>query len=791
MPKGRSIEQRAMGLQPQGRLGWGLSASPDLGARGPCQQHVVLRVKPRQADPDHWYGVKSCVEPQHSKVVARQIGVRRARKRGNGGGVAIMNPLPHPSLVWNRREMLQATGLGLLGLAMGELPGSSSAQAAEAAKAGGGIAPLNRFPRMVQEYYVNRVRRLEQTVRARRQEMANEADAQRYVMSVREKIQQCFGPWPEKTPLKARTTKTIERDTYTIENVIFESRPGFLVTGNLYIPKGRQGPMPGIVGTCGHSTNGKAAEAYQSFAQGLARQGYVVFIFDPIGQGERFQYTTDKLKSSVGAGVREHLLGGNQQFLVGEFFGSWRAWDGIRALDYLLTRKEVNPQIVGVTGNSGGGTMTTWLCGLEARWTMAAPACFVTSFRRNLENELPADTEQCPPRALALGLDHEDFIAAMAPRPVIILAKEKDFFDVRGTEEAYGRLQKLYDLLGYPNNIAMFTGPTYHGYSQENREEMYKFFNAMTQVSNAEKEPALVIEKDETLWCTPNGQVAELKSRTMMSFTKEMSEKLRKDRAPLNGNALRQALTNVLKVRRQSSYPDYHILRPQNGRKYPTKHAITYAVETEPGIQALVTRLSDEPLYSRPPKDKKRAVLYVSHHSADAELRDEGLIKEIMELEKDAAVYACDVRGIGDSQPDTCDTNSFLNPYGSDYFYAIHAIMLDDSYMAQKTWDLLRVIDWLRGTGHEGIHLVAKGWGTIPATFTAVMADEVNQVTFKHALTSFADIAETEDYKWPLSCMVPGVLKTFDLPDCYRMLSGKKLKMIEPWNGKGEVVPAA
>ncbi|MCD6048685.1 MAG: Alpha/beta hydrolase family protein [Verrucomicrobia bacterium] len=703
-----------------------------------------------------------------------------------------MNPSPNPdpSLLWNRRELLQATGLGLLGLAMGEVPGVSSALAAEAGKAPAApaLAPLNRFSRMVQEQYVGRVRRLDQSFRAKRMEMKNLEDAQRYVLSVRQKIQTCFGPWPEKTPLNARTTKTIERDAYTIENVIFESRPGFLVTANLYIPKGKQFPLPGIVGSCGHSTNGKAAEAYQSFAQGLARQGYVVLIFDPIGQGERFQYTNEQLKSPVGAGVQEHLLGGNQQFLVGEFFGSWRAWDGIRALDYLLTRKEVNPQIVGITGNSGGGTMTTWLCGLESRWTMAAPACFVTTFRRNLENELPADTEQCPPKALALGLDHEDFIAAMAPRPVILLAKERDFFDVRGTEEAYGRLQRLYDLLGYPNNIAMFTGPTYHGYSQENREEMYKFFNAMTQVSTAEKEPALEIEKDEALWCTPNGQVAELKSRTMFSFTKEISEKLRKERAPLDGNALRQALTNVLKVRRQSTYPDYRILRPLGNRKYPTKHAITYVVETEPGIQTLVTRLTDEPLYSRPPKDKKRAVLYISHHSADAELREEPLIKEIIGAEKDAAIYACDVRGIGESQPDTCGANSFLTPYGSDYFYAIHAIMLDDSYVAQKTWDILRTIDWLRGTGHEGVHLVAKGWGTIPATFAAIIADEVNQVTFKNALTSFADLAETEIYKWPLSCMVPGVLKSFDLPDCYRMLSGKKLKMIETWNGKGEVV---
>ena len=305
------------------------------------------------------------------------------------------------------------------------------------------VPALNRFPRMVQEYFVQQVRELEQQADRRRRALKTRADAEAYVQAVRHKIQQCFGPWPERTPLNPRITGRIERDTYFIENLIFESRPGFLVSANLYAPKGREFPLPGVIGTCGHSETGKGVDVYQSFAQGLARQGYVVLIYDPLGQGERLQYPNEKLESRIGVGVREHLYAGNQQFLVNEFIGAWRAWDGMRALDYLLTRPEVDPQQVGVTGNSGGGTMTTWLCGVERRWAMAAPSCFVTSFLRNLENELPADTEQCPPRALALGLDHSDFLAALAPAPVIILAKEKDYFDVRGSEQVLERLPFL------------------------------------------------------------------------------------------------------------------------------------------------------------------------------------------------------------------------------------------------------------------------------------------------------------------------------------------------------------
>ncbi len=388
-----------------------------------------------------------------------------------------------------RRRFLQWTGLNLAGLTLVGATQVRVLQAAEPVERP--LTPLHRFPRMVQEFFVDRVRRLQAEAVAQKESLKTKADTEAYVRTVREKIRACFGPFPERTPLAPRITGTVERDQYRIEKVIVESRPGFLVTANLYLPKGRAFPLPGVIGTCGHSDNGKANEAYQSFAQGLARLGYVVFIFDPIGQGERLQYPNAQLKSRIGVGVREHLYAANQQLLVGEFLGAWRAWDGIRALDYLLTRPEVDARHVGLTGNSGGGTMTTWLCGLDERWTMAAPGCFVTSFRRNLENELPADSEQCPPRALALALDHEDFVAALAPKPVLLLAKERDFFDVRGTEAAYGRLKQLYRLLGAESNIGLFVGPTAHGYSQENREAMYRWFNRITHVSDATTEPKL------------------------------------------------------------------------------------------------------------------------------------------------------------------------------------------------------------------------------------------------------------------------------------------------------------
>ena len=164
-----------------------------------------------------------------------------------------------------------------------------------------------------------------------------------------------------------------------------------------------------------------------------------------------------------------------------------------------------------------------------------------------------------------------------------------------------------------------------------------------------------------------------------------------------------------------------------------------------------------------------------------AELRDEPLIRQLLSEEPAAAFYTCDVRGIGESRPNTCGQNTFLDPYGSDYFYAIHSLMLDQPYVGRKTHDVLCVLDWLRSCGHTEVHLAALGWGAVPATFAALLSDLVVQATLKHAPTSYAEIAESEDYTWPLSSFLPGVLAQFDLPDCYRELQAKKLRQIEPW----------
>jgi pimeloyl-ACP methyl ester carboxylesterase len=173
--------------------------------------------------------------------------------------------------------------------------------------------------------------------------------------------------------------------------------------------------------------------------------------------------------------------------------------------------------------------------------------------------------------------------------------------------------------------------------------------------------------------------------------------------------------------------------------------------------------------------------LYVAHRSSDAELRDEPLVRELLAAEPEADFYACDVRGIGESQPETCTPGSFEDAYGSDYFYAAHALMLDRPYLGQRTQDVLAVLRWLRESGYIGVHLAGRGWGALPALFAAVLDPWAAPVTLKHGLNSYAEVAESESYHWPLALLPAGLLKFFDLTDCYRELESRKLRRIEPW----------
>lgn len=646
---------------------------------------------------------------------------------------------------------------------------------------------LHRFSHMMQNYLTTRLKFVYRQNRQRVMMMKSRNDALAYCADVQQKLHQVFGCLPKRTPLNLRVTREIERKQYTIRNIIFDSRPNFPVTANLLLPKGYSGLRPAVLCLCGHSLNGKAHKRNQAFAQALAKMGYITLIFDPLGQGERLQYHDGKGRSLLDkdskhmSSVLEHNLIGRQQVLVGEHTATWFLWDAIRALDVLLALEGVDKHRVGVTGNSGGGTQTAYLAAIDERITMAAPSCYISSWYHNGSNELPIDAEQVPFGILGKGLEQSDLLLAFAPNPVAIITQEQDFFDQRGSAASFDALHHVYELLGAEDKVTYHVGPHTHGYWQDGREAMYSFFHKHSGLTQSEDEPDLDIEQEQTLQCTETGQVDDMGAHSVFDLTRNIAKTLAEQRGTPKADELKKRVEKVLNLPKRTGPPEYHMMNSRFNLNYARAYASHYVLETDPnGIQVVVTKLEDTKRKSRPSKGHGTAVLYLPHHSSDKELREDKFVYSL-ELEYEN-FFACDYRGIGESIPDTYAQDMFIHPYGSDYFFASNALLFSESYVGWRVHDILCTVDWMASLGYDQIKLVAKGWGTIPGAFAALLAESVKQVTLINAPTSYQEMAETKMQQWPLSAMLPNVLAYFDLPDIYRELKIKHLELIDPLN---------
>src|SRR5262249_17707035 len=180
--------------------------------------------------------------------------------------------------------------------------------------------------------------------RAQWDAVRNEQELLRLQEEIKTHLLKMLGGLPsERTPLNPHRTGRIEMSGFHIEKLIFESLPGIYVTALLYVPDDGPRRHPAMLVPSGHSSNGKVH--YQSLCQRLVQRGYVVISWDPIGQGERSQFWDAKNnKSHYNLICAEHAVLGNLAYLAGTNLARWEIWDGIRAVDYLLTRPDVDSE---------------------------------------------------------------------------------------------------------------------------------------------------------------------------------------------------------------------------------------------------------------------------------------------------------------------------------------------------------------------------------------------------------------------------------------------------------------
>lgn len=639
------------------------------------------------------------------------------------------------------------------------------------------------YSHAVHDYLVDRVRNVHEERRKHLRSIRNRPQAVEYQSRVRAAIRRAFSPFPERTPLNAKTTGILLRPGYRVEKVLFESRPGCPVTANLYLPSRGAQPFPAVLGSCGHSRDGKAADRYQEFCQRLVRAGFAVLLYDPFDQeGERGQYIHLPAEAPLRADCcAAHNMIGKKLELAGGFFGSWRAWDGIRAFDYLLERPEVDRRRVGMTGNSGGGTMTTWIRALEKRLSMAAPGCFVTTFLRNLENELPADSEQYPPGVLGAGLEMADFFIARAPDPVILLCRKYDYFDRRGLLEAYEEVKRFYGMFGRSDAVQLFLGNNPHGYHEDTQTAMVSFFCRQSGIAPVRRQCSIRQEKEEDLFAAREGRALLEGGEPVFLLVERESRFLTATPGRLSRETVRRRVRRLLCLPRYDRVPPYRNLPSQ---MRDGKAVARYAVETEPHVITILRKLVCDPGRRCVLEVEKEICLHLPHVASETDI--ELLIGRNPEAAS-GPLYFLDVRGLGESMP-RMDSRGFFDPYGMDYMFHGYHVLLGESYLGRRALDLLLTANLLVHEGTSEIVLHGRGQGALIALFGGLLHPRVRHVVMENGPLSCREWMKEPDVAWPHANFVRGILKMMDLPDVMKVL-GKRLSLVEPWGADMRPLP--
>lgn len=591
-----------------------------------------------------------------------------------------------------------------------------------------------------------------------------------------------LGGLPERTPLNSRVTGTLDRGDYRIEKIIFESQPRFYVTANLYLPKTGLPPYPAILYPLGHEQGAKAHSAWQIMMASLAKKGFVVLTWDPIGQGERVQlYDSDFEESEVRASTTEHTTQGIQCLLIGDHIARYTIWDGIRALDYLLSRPEVDPKRVGCTGNSGGGTHTAYLSALDDRIQVAAPSCYITSWRQMLRTIGPQDAEQVFPFWLRDGLDYPDFIYAFAPKPYRILSAIQDFFPIGGARQSFEEAKAVYARIGAADKLTMFEADDGHGYTQPRRMSGYAWFRHwLKNEEDQGPEPEIRLATERDLQCSETGQVVKLPdAETVFSLNQKRAAQIH--RPQLSTDALRG------RVRELTGYESAE--GPVSLRSYGTiaregYHIEKLVYESEPGIQVPALLFTpDATSDSRTP-----ALVYFNGRGKAA-----GVSEDVDPFVKAGfAVLSIDARGTGETRWNNENNPTDFTRYFGDYDSAMTAILLGKTMVGMRARDIARGIDVLashNGVDGSRIFGFGKDGGAVSMLYAAVLDHRIRGVALEEMLVSYDWVVQHRIHRQIFEDVVPWALKSFDLPDLVSSLSPHPVWIVNAVNGLGHAVP--
>lgn len=646
-----------------------------------------------------------------------------------------------------------------------------------------GIEEFRNIKNMLPEY-VNAHAKALLAERARK--IANFTSPQQIIERkgyIRAQIMQSLGgAFPERAPLNARTVGVIEREGYKIEKVIFESQPKFYVTASLYLPTRGVRPYPAILFPLGHEEGAKAHDTWQQVLGSFAKKGYVALAWDQIGQGERVQmFDSDFGESKVRRSTTEHTIVGIQCLLTGDNLARYTIWDGMRALDYLLSRAEVDATRIGLTGNSGGGTHTAYLSALEDRIQVAAPSCYITSWTALLDTIGPQDAEQNLVPWIAAGLDHGDFIYAFAPRPFLMLSAIRDFFSIGGARATYREAQGIYKLMGAPEKLLMVEADDGHGYSKPRRLAAYRWFGRWLKgVEDQEPEPEVVIATEEELYCTEAGQVTvSLGGETVFTLNQRRAEQLRPKGRPFATDELRKRVRSLTAF----ETPKNALVVKPYGEITRAGYRIEKLVyESEPGISIPALLFAPEGGGARKP-----AMIYAHGRGKSAAAAVGGEIEQFVKA--GLIVLAIDLRGLGETRSLSDENGGDFPVYFGGFECAMTALHIGRPLVGMRMIDALRGVDLLAArpdVDRARIYGFGKDSGAIPLLSAATLDERISKIALEGMLASYQTIIQQRIHRQIFEQVIPGVLRSYDLPDVVASLAPRQVWIVNGVNALGQ-----
>ena len=600
------------------------------------------------------------------------------------------------------------------------------------------------------------------------------ADAERRKVVVRKKLSEIIGGLPTYDgPFNARVTGRIEGELHTIEKVIFESLPGFYVTGNLYRPKAA-GRFPAVLVPAGHTQEGKPEP--QILAANLAMKGFVVFAYDPIGQGEREQTFLAELGRPLsGGGGNEHLELGARSILIGQSVARYFIFDAKRAIDYLVSRPDVDADRIGVTGCSGGGAIATYVGAFDQRIKAAAPACFINSFR-SLFSGQTADSEMSLPSFLASGLDIADFVELPTPLPWLLLATTEDYFTPEGAKLVYEEARRWYGLYGAEDKINFFVGKGPHGTPKESREAIYGWMIRWLNDGKGDSEDQPVkLYTNYELQVTSSGHVDdEPKSRKLYQIILEEFHALRKQRT------VSELVSEVrrLGVPVQGPAPVVKVVGQTEGKEYRLEQI---QFESEPGV------VVHGKLYLPNGKGRKPAVLLVEDKRLPVPLH----VTWSPSTAPLAEVMVRAGRVVLELEPRDSPAANDGRPFLGNWLTNERVDLVGRNLAAMRAHDILVGVNLLSARAEveaASISGYARGVKGFWLLLAAAVDPRISKIWLDRTPASMATALENPLTSYLFDAMIPGFALHWEMGDLVQALGVRRLMWTDPTNWMNQVV---